>query len=80
MIKDSPRILVVDDEAAICEVLSASLRDEGYQVQTAKDGLRGLQAIEQFRPAIVLLDIWMPGEMDGLEVLKRARSRFPGIQ
>lgn len=79
MVKPS-RILIVDDETAICEVLSASLADEGYQVQTAKDGLRGLQAIEEFRPAVVLLDIWMPGEMDGLEVLKRARSRFPSTQ
>ena len=74
------RILVVDDEPAICEVLSASLRDEGYVVETAKDGLRGLQAMEEFKPAVVLLDIWMPGEMDGLEVLKRAKSRFPGTQ
>ena len=74
------KILVIDDEAAICEVLSALLGDEGYEVESACDGLRGLQAMEQFKPAIVLLDIWMPGEMDGLEVLKRAKSRFPKTQ
>jgi len=74
------KILVIDDEAAICEVLSASLRDEGYEVETVRNGLRGLQTIEQFKPAVVLLDIWMPGEMDGLEVLKRAKSRFSKTQ
>lgn len=74
------KILVIDDEAAICEVLSASLRDDGYEVATAQDGARGLAAIAEFRPDIVLLDIWMPGEMDGLEVLHRAKGRFPDVQ
>jgi two-component system nitrogen regulation response regulator NtrX len=80
MKKTSHRILIIDDENAICTVLSASLRDEGYQVATAKDGLSGIQAIGEFKPAVVLLDIWMPGELDGLEVLKRARDQFPGSQ
>ncbi|MBK9041481.1 MAG: sigma-54-dependent Fis family transcriptional regulator [Bdellovibrionales bacterium] len=80
MKKTSPRILIIDDENAICTVLSASLRDEGYQVETARDGLSGIQAIGEFKPAVVLLDIWMPGELDGLEVLKRARDQFPGSQ
>lgn len=80
MKKTSPRILIIDDENAICTVLSASLRDEGYQVETANDGLSGIQAIGEFKPAVVLLDIWMPGELDGLEVLKRARDQFPGSQ
>ncbi len=80
MKKTSHRILIIDDENAICTVLSASLRDEGYQVETAKDGLSGIQAIGEFKPAVVLLDIWMPGELDGLEVLKRARDQFPGSQ
>ena len=74
------RILVVDDEEAICGVLSASLKDEGYEVMTARDGESGLKAIDQFRPSVVLLDIWMPGEIDGLEVLKRAKGNYPGVQ
>ncbi len=68
------KILVVDDESAIREVLKASLQDEGYVVEVAKDGVRGLQQINQFQPDIVLLDIWMPGEIDGLEVLKTAKG------
>ncbi len=68
------KILIIDDESAIRDVLSASLRDDGYRVETARDGVRGLEQIGKFQPDIVLLDIWMPGEMDGLEVLKRTKS------
>lgn len=71
------RILVVDDEEAIRGVLSASLKDEGYLVETAEDGNSALQAISQFRPNIVLLDIWMPGDIDGIEVLRRAKVNAP---
>lgn len=74
------KILVIDDESAIREVLSASLKDDGFDVSTAPDGLRGLKAIGEYQPDVVLLDIWMPGEMDGLEVLSRARTQFPGVQ
>lgn len=78
--KQIVKILVIDDESAICGVLSASLQDEGYQVETAPDGVKGLEAINKFRPDIVLLDIWMPGEIDGLEVLRRAKPNFPSVQ
>ncbi len=71
------RILVVDDEEAICGVLSASLKDEGYTVDTAHDGNSALQQISAFRPNIVLLDIWMPGDIDGIEVLRRAKVNAP---
>lgn len=74
------RILVVDDEEAICGVLSASLKDEGYTVDVANDGLTALSAVSAFRPNIVLLDIWMPGEIDGIEVLRRARINSPSTQ
>ncbi len=78
--KDLARILIVDDESAIREVLSASLKDDGYEVATAGDGASGLQTILEFQPDVVLLDIWMPGEMDGLEVLNVAKSRHPEVQ
>lgn len=78
--KSDVRILVIDDESAIGGVLSASLRDEGYLVEVAEDGARGLTAISTFRPDIVLLDIWMPGDIDGLEVLRRARPNYPNVQ
>lgn len=69
------KILVIDDEAPIREVLSASLMDEGYEVRTARSGDEGLRVLEEFRPAVVFLDIWMPGSMDGLDVLKEARPK-----
>lgn len=73
-LKDKAKILVIDDEVAICDVLSASLEDEGYTVQTANDGQKGLRLIRELKPDVVLLDIWMPGEWDGLDVLKRAKT------
>ena len=75
--KKKSRILVIDDESAIREVLSASLRDEGHIVFTAHDADSGLRAMREFRPEIVFLDIWMPGSLDGLEVLMTARKQFP---
>ncbi len=74
------KILVVDDEPAIRKVLSEALKDEGFQVLTAVDGLNGLKEISVFRPDIVLLDIWMPGDLDGLDVLKKSRVEFPDVQ
>lgn len=74
------KILVIDDEKAICDILSASLKDEGFDVDTAGDGLSGLQQIQAFSPQIVLLDIWMPGELDGMEVLQKAKALHPSTQ
>lgn len=73
------RILIIDDEAPIREVLSASLKDEGYQVFTAHDGETGLKAINEYDPQIVFLDIWMPGTLDGIEVLTKGRTIFPHV-
>jgi two-component system, NtrC family, nitrogen regulation response regulator NtrX len=73
------KILIIDDEAPIREVLGATLTDEGYTVSSAQDGVSGLQAIRQFSPDIVFLDIWMPGELDGIQVLNQARKEFPHV-
>lgn len=73
------KILIIDDEAPIREVLRASLQDENYVVSTAHDGVSGLQAIRQFNPDVVFLDIWMPGELDGIQVLNLARKEFPNV-
>ena len=74
------KILIIDDEAPIRDVMAASLRDEGYEVQVAFDGESGLKELRQFQPQITFLDIWMPGKMDGLEVLNRSRNDFPDIE
>nr|BFD60569.1 sigma-54 dependent transcriptional regulator [Bdellovibrio sp. CKG001]BFD63984.1 sigma-54 dependent transcriptional regulator [Bdellovibrio sp. HM001]BFD68174.1 sigma-54 dependent transcriptional regulator [Bdellovibrio sp. HAGR004] len=76
----STKILIIDDEAPIRDVLSASLRDEGYQVSLAHDGESGIQAIRDVQPDIVFLDIWMPGKYDGIEVLNLARKEFPHVE
>ncbi len=75
----SHRILIIDDEAPIREVLAASLKDENYIVETAADGALGLQKIKEFQPEVVFLDIWMPGEMDGMDVLALAAKAYPQI-
>lgn len=74
------KILIIDDEAPIRDVLSASLRDEGYQISLAHDGESGIQAIRDTQPDIVFLDIWMPGKYDGIEVLNLARKEFPHVE
>ncbi len=73
------KILIIDDELPIREVLSASLKDEGFDVITAADGAQGLSMIDQHQPAVVFLDIWMPGSLDGLEVLQKAKAQFPQV-
>lgn len=74
------KILIVDDESPIREVLSASLKDEGHFVQTAPDGEKGIKAMREFQPDVVFLDIWMPGSLDGIEVLTTARKQFPNVE
>jgi len=64
--------LVVDDEKSILDLVSAYLRQEGYEVYTAMDGPSGLDAARTFKPDLIVLDIMLPG-MDGLEVLTRLR-------
>ncbi len=66
-------VLVVDDEHAIRDTVCSYLRQEGYQVFTAADGLAAIQAFRSYSPDLVVLDIMLPG-LDGLEVLARLRQ------
>ena len=67
-----PKILVIDDEQSILNLVSAYLRPEGYEVFTAIDGPAGLKAARAYKPDLIVLDIMLPG-MDGIEVLNRLR-------
>lgn len=67
------RVLVVDDEPAVRESISRSLRFEGYQVELAADGVAALQAVTARRPDAVVLDVMMP-VLDGLETCRRLRA------
>ena len=71
---DAPRVLVVDDEAMLADLLSQALRHEGWETATAKDGLDALAKATSFQPDVVILDVQMP-RMDGLETLERLRAR-----
>lgn len=68
------RVLIVDDDQAIREPLSHKLEKEHFEVVTCADGLEGLRAFHETHPDLVVLDIVMPGEMDGLTVCKRIRE------
>jgi two-component system, OmpR family, response regulator len=67
------RVLVVDDELNITELVSLGLRYEGFDVSSAHDGRGALQAIHAFKPDLVILDVTMP-DIDGLEVVRRMRA------
>jgi two-component system alkaline phosphatase synthesis response regulator PhoP len=66
------KILVIDDEPSITNLISAYLKPEGYEVHTAADGPAGLKAAQAYRPDLIILDVMLPG-MDGVEVLSRLR-------
>ncbi|GAA1712090.1 MtrAB system response regulator MtrA [Brachybacterium phenoliresistens] len=66
------RILVVDDDQAIAEMVGIVLRGKGFEVVTTPDGASALEAFGQVRPDLVLLDLMLPG-MDGIEVCRRLR-------
>jgi DNA-binding NtrC family response regulator len=73
MSSERAKVLIVDDESGIVESLEILFRGEGYRVATALGGRRGLEAIEEEKPDIVVSDIRMPGAT-GMEVLARARE------
>ncbi|MDH3244009.1 MAG: response regulator transcription factor [Saprospiraceae bacterium] len=74
------KVLVIDDERDVLDVVSYNLLNDGYQVETAGNGVEGLQKAEDFLPDLILLDIMMP-DMDGIEVCRRLREqdRFDNI-
>jgi len=67
------RLLVVDDEPNIVELLSASLRFAGFEVATAPGGLEAIEVARSFRPDLLVMDVMMPG-LDGFGVVRRLRS------
>jgi two-component system response regulator ResD len=67
-------VLVVEDEPTIADVVSRYLRRAGYRTRVAGDGLRALEAFDEDRPDLVVLDIMLP-RIDGLEVMRRVRQR-----
>ena len=69
---NSPKILVVDDEQSILDLVTAYIDNEGYEYRTAMDGRSGLKIARAYKPDIIVLDIMLP-EMDGIELLTELR-------
>ena len=72
------KVLVVDDEAVLAEMMSMALRYEGWEITTAVDGTSALAAARTVRPDAVVLDVMLP-DMSGLEVLSRLRAQTPEL-
>ena len=72
------RVLVVDDEPTLAELLSMALRYEGWDVRSAGDGQSAVRTARDFRPDAVVLDMMLP-DIDGLEVLRRMRTSLPDV-
>ncbi|OGN76470.1 MAG: DNA-binding response regulator [Chloroflexi bacterium GWB2_49_20] len=66
------KILVIDDEPSIINLVTAYLKPEGYEVYTATDGATGLKSARTFKPDLIVLDLMLPG-MDGIELLSNLR-------
>lgn len=76
----SADILIVDDEADIRELISGILQDEGHRTRLARDSDEALRAIEDRKPHLVILDIWLQGSrLDGLEVLTIMKRTYPDL-
>jgi len=73
MNKRDVKILLVDDEPDILEIVGYNLKNEGYQVYTANNGLEALKSTKKITPNLILLDIMMP-EMDGIETCEKIRA------
>jgi two-component system nitrogen regulation response regulator NtrX len=74
-----PSILIIDDEPNLRRMVGALLAGEGYDVREAPGGAEGVRSAEDQEPDAVLLDLMMPGELDGLGALQQLRARFPAL-
>jgi len=72
------RVLVVEDEVSLAELLTMALRYEGWDVRSASDGLSAVRTAREFGPDLAVLDIMLP-DLDGLEVLRRLRASAPTL-
>ena len=76
----APEILVVDDEQDIRELIAGILRDEGFEARVASDSDSALAAVQQRRPQLVVLDIWLQGSrLDGIQILNAIKQDHPDL-
>ncbi|CAH0121655.1 Transcriptional regulatory protein WalR [Paenibacillus sp. CECT 9249] len=72
---EKTKILIIEDEEAIADLLAYGLSREGFETRTASDGAGGLQQLEEFRPDVLLLD-WMLPDQSGLDICKQVTARY----
>src|SRR5208282_6196582 len=72
------RVLVVDDEPSLAELLASVLRYEGWDIRTAADGSSAVRTAREFKPDAVVLDVMLP-DFSGFEVLRRLRAELPHV-
>lgn len=68
-----PKILVIEDDTAVCNLISTTLETQSYQYQSAKNGSAGILAAVSYNPDVILLDLGLP-DMDGVEIIKKVRG------
>ena len=68
------RVLIVEDQADIRKLIRMTLEFEAYEIHEASDGAFGLRMAQAVKPDLVLLDVMMPGELDGLQVCQRLKQ------
>lgn len=68
------RVLIVEDQEDIRELIRVTLEFEDFDIHEAEDGVRGLAAAQRLSPDLILLDVMMPGGMDGLQVCRAVRA------
>ena len=69
-----PIVLVIEDDESIVELIKLGLRYENFHVESADEGIEGINAAQRLDPALIILDVGLPGEIDGLEVTRRLRQ------
>jgi two-component system OmpR family response regulator len=75
---EGPRVLVVDDEPAIVDVISMALRHHGFGVEAAASGREALDLVRRWRPHVMVLDVMLP-DMEGFEVARRLSAEHAGV-
>ena len=70
------RVLIIDDDVELCELLAARMSDEGFEIEAVHDGARGLERVLSREHSLVVLDLMLPA-MSGLDVLRRVREQSP---
>jgi two-component system response regulator CpxR len=70
------RVLIIDDDVDLCELLAARMSDDGFEIEAVHDGARGLERALSREHSLVVLDLMLPG-MGGLDVLRRVREQSP---